>query len=657
MGREFSADLSGRYICRTDYGTIIVPDTLYVYFLVDRHTAIDYITTTGAKIGRPQQFVLRLPPEILAHATYTWTVTEGGTIISANDTLTVVWNTVGEKYIFVDLAMNYGGVNCTKTLSRTIMITERGLGFYVNRAVVGGNHDGSSWANAYGTIEDALSTATSGDRIWVARGTYYPDALKGSFVIQQDSIEIFGGFEGSEAYLYERNTQHYPTIMQGDGRHPVVTVENSAGIRVDGFTITNGHADNGAGVLFTSGSTGTLANDIIKQNIAIYQGGGLYASAPWYGYEGVSLINDEISGNQAATGGGIYNEGGMQLLHATVSGNRATSVAGGMYNNSKPLILNSIIWGNVAPGNVTPTDDATKDVLNVGGSPLYIHSLIGGSNGSSDWQPAFGIDGGGNRDTNPIFLHKGVEDDGVTLREGNYHLSANSMAVNTGNTYLTLHDVFTPWDIWLPDPRQSLTEGLPMDLDNNARISDDDKIDMVDMGAYEYNSKLIPTGLEREVILPSVSDVVTEPGAGIHYVLSLSDFTFRVIPSSRYAGEPLAVTTSRIRIPDSEGVKIVKNADGSYDVTIFLIQDKTEVFISFFDIHAGNESLSGSRVWAYRNELHVKSAAGTLRIYTLSGRLFKQQPLAAGETIIPLPQGVYVISIDDSGMKQKVIIR
>jgi hypothetical protein len=49
--------------------------------------------------------------------------------------------------------------------------------------------------------------------------------------------------------------------------------------------------------------------------------------------------------------------------------------------------------------------------------------------------------------------------------------------------------------------------------------------------------------------------------------------------------------------------------------------------------------------------------AGMLRIYTLAGQLLKQQPLAAGETIIPLPQGVYVVSIDDSGMKQKVIIR
>ncbi|MDR1407526.1 MAG: T9SS type A sorting domain-containing protein [Tannerella sp.] len=47
----------------------------------------------------------------------------------------------------------------------------------------------------------------------------------------------------------------------------------------------------------------------------------------------------------------------------------------------------------------------------------------------------------------------------------------------------------------------------------------------------------------------------------------------------------------------------------------------------------------------------------TLRIYGLSGQLLQQQPLPQGETVLPLPQGVYVISLDDSGMKQKVIIR
>jgi hypothetical protein len=49
--------------------------------------------------------------------------------------------------------------------------------------------------------------------------------------------------------------------------------------------------------------------------------------------------------------------------------------------------------------------------------------------------------------------------------------------------------------------------------------------------------------------------------------------------------------------------------------------------------------------------------ASTLRIYSLAGQLLHQQPLPVGETVLPLPQGVYAVSLDDSGMRQKVVIK
>ncbi|MDR1601055.1 MAG: T9SS type A sorting domain-containing protein, partial [Tannerella sp.] len=560
--------------------------------------------------------------------------------------------TTGEKYVKAELSLNYGMLTCTKILSLTVKVTERGLGFFVDQNVNGGAGDGTSWADAYRTIEEALSTATQGDRIWVARGTYRPDAVKGSFTMTQDSVEIYGGFNATEEYLYERNPRKYPTVMEGDGSRPVVKVENCSGVRIDGFTVENGGSEKGAGLLFTGGSTGTLANSIIRNNASTLQGGGIFATAPWYGYDGMSLVNVEVSGNRAETGGGIYNDGGsVLLLNVTVSGNAATR-AGGLYSTGiSPRILNTIIWGNVASTNA--------DVQNVSGSPYYGNSLIGGSNGSgAAWTASLGEDGGGNRDTNPLFLYSGVENGGATLRAGNYHLSANSVAVNSGRNIFVQKGIFTPWDIWLPEARESLIEGLPMDLDYLERIADDD---MVDMGAYEYNSGALSiSDLDREVILPAVEGVVTDPGAGVHYIRSRDNFRFKVYPSARYTGEQLVVTTSRTRISDREGVSIVPNADGSYDVTVYAVQDRTNVYISFgWDPNSDSASPSGSRVWAYGSDLHVTvpEEGRTLRIYSLSGQLLQQQSLPSGETVLPLPQGVYVVSLDESGMRQKVIIR
>ena len=35
--------------------------------------------------------------------------------------------------------------------------------------------DGKSWGNAFRTLQKAIATTISGDQVWVAAGTYYPD--------------------------------------------------------------------------------------------------------------------------------------------------------------------------------------------------------------------------------------------------------------------------------------------------------------------------------------------------------------------------------------------------------------------------------------------------------------------------------------------------
>jgi hypothetical protein len=113
-------------------------------------------------------------------------------------------------------------------------------------------------------------------------------------------------------------------------------------------------AYNGGGMANNDSASPTLNNVTIFGNTASVNGGGIYNS----GSSSLTLDNVTIGGsgpgqeNTATNGGGIYNLGGSTLNITGVlkiSGNKANSNGGGIYNNS-PLALNSnvTISGNEA---------------------------------------------------------------------------------------------------------------------------------------------------------------------------------------------------------------------------------------------------------------------------------------------------------------------
>ncbi|BAR52368.1 repeat protein [Tannerella forsythia KS16] len=643
--KNIDAMKSGRYVCSTNYGTRIVNDTLHVYFLMENSSSsIRYITTTGAKLNRVQEFVLDIPREMWPHVTSNWSVSGGGVIRKASaDSLMVTWSTMGEKAVTADVTFTYAGIQCSKRVSTNIQISQHSLGFFVNHRATGGQRDGSSWQNAFLNITDALAHATVGDRIWVAQGTYQPMSGR-SFEILQDSIEIYGGFEGTEEYLYQRNIALYPTIVKGNGTS-VWKVKNSMRSRIDGFVIEDGRAERGAGVLYESAS-GTVANAIIRDNIATKQGGGIYLPAPLHGHPASLIVNTEISGNQSSEGAGIYNDGGdLQMLNVTVSGNKAMR-GGGLYNKaSSPVITNTIIWGNVA----TEDAPATNDVVNDSGSPLYAFSIIGGSRTSGGWNASLGRDSQGNMDRNPLFLHKGFESDGVTMRRGDYKLANLSPAVNGGYNGALLQ-IKTPWDILLQYPKSSYHSGVRFDLSHKERISDN----RVDIGAYESNAgDLTFNPIERPVTLPEVPGLITEPGPGIHMVKGQENFVFTVRPKAGYSLKYLTVTTG-IPVRDKHGIIMNKNSDGSVTVTILKVWEALDVSINGVS-PVSNASMPQHKVWAHRQHLYIEAQYATImQLYTLDGKLHTQQMIPQGNTSLPLAAGFYTVVMD--GRVYKVMV-
>ena len=199
-----------------------------------------------------------------------------------------------------------------------------------------GNDDGSTWADAYTTLTEALANDSSLERIDIAAGTYYPTTEAAdrtiSFVIP-DGLTIYGGYKPGAAppvsAMWQPTTPFSPVISTAHQTPPAILIMLSpspaagSSTLLDGLTITDGNANAGSGTnsegggLFLTSSSPTI-NDCIIENNAATNGGGVYdvTSSP-------TFTDSSISNNTSTSfGAGIYNASGtLTLENSTVSNN------------------------------------------------------------------------------------------------------------------------------------------------------------------------------------------------------------------------------------------------------------------------------------------------------------------------------------------------
>ncbi|MHC4546694.1 MAG: right-handed parallel beta-helix repeat-containing protein, partial [Planctomycetota bacterium] len=248
-----------------------------------------------------------------------------------------------------------------------------------------GANNGSSWANAYNYLQDALIEADSALKpveIRVAEGIYTPDSNSADPNGSGDRIATFklidgvtlkGGYAGyGEANPNARDIELYETILSGDLDGNDVEVndpcdllseptraENSyhvvAGDRqgwpdttvvVDGFTITGGNSNGdfpagertGGGMNFCSGK---IINCTITGNSAMWGGGMCYSVG--------EIINCNIKRNFVSGRGGGISYSDVQMTNCTISENSAVQGGGGINNTAGDMMLtNCIFKGNTA---------------------------------------------------------------------------------------------------------------------------------------------------------------------------------------------------------------------------------------------------------------------------------------------------------------------
>lgn len=213
------------------------------------------------------------------------------------------------------------------------------------------------------SIQAAIDAAISGvDEILVHDGTYV------------ESISFLG-----KAIIVWSENGPETTIIDGGKKGCVVIFESGEGIDsvLDGFTITNGRDDHGAGIHCIYSSP-TITGCVIKHNVADYNGGGIFcnfSSSPL-------VVNCVIEKNTSLrSGGGIFSgdlDSSPIIDNCTISQNTATNEGGGiLYQQSSASKIT----------NCTIIDNMVLAKYGMGGgiyfgdycSPEIIHCVIAGN--------------------------------------------------------------------------------------------------------------------------------------------------------------------------------------------------------------------------------------------------------------------------------------
>ena len=380
-----------------------------------------------------------------------------------------------------------------------------------------GDKSGSSWANS-ANLHDALLNATIGNELWLSSGNYFAsnqNVVTESFIISTANVKLYGGFDGTEVSVTQRDWVSNHTIINGDigtindetDNTNRLIVLQAGNVIIDGLILTNANAngvapyDRGGAIELAAGSKnfiitncviennkangiapgihqneinthGTISNSVFSHNISVNHSGAIYANSR------LDLSNVIFYSNEAAPAGGSWDGGaitytsqsaGANIFHCLFINNR-TDRNGGAIATSAPLnVKNSIFWDN-------KTDGGTPGEPDIQGSSANVSSSIYQSGNSISWPGgiSFALDDGNNSNALPMFSDnvnvKGADNIWFTSDDG-FQLASGSPAINTGELTLIENDIVS-----------------------------EARFDTVDIGSYEHIPNLVMTKVHPHAV-------------------------------------------------------------------------------------------------------------------------------------------------------------
>jgi len=215
------------------------------------------------------------------------------------------------------------------------------------------------------TIQEAVDTASDGSEIIVSPGEYFE-----CINFSGKAIRITSLYSSTGDAEYISNT-----VINASGMNSVVIFnsQETGDSQLSGFTLINGSAGMGGGIICSNNSSPVISDIIIQNNNAIYGAGlGCYSNSNpiltnitirnnnaengngggmcFYNSSPV-LENIKVHDNVADNGGGLYlNNSALQIRHLTLQSNIAELNGGGIYMVQSTADLQNCIIDNNSAG-------------------------------------------------------------------------------------------------------------------------------------------------------------------------------------------------------------------------------------------------------------------------------------------------------------------
>ncbi|WP_316195709.1 MULTISPECIES: DUF1565 domain-containing protein [unclassified Bradyrhizobium] len=483
--------------------------------------------------------------------------------------------------------------------------------------------DGRSWKAAFASLQDALSAAATGDEIWVAAGTYYPDVsdVSKSFVLKQ-GVALYGGFAGKETSQGERDFRKNLTTLSGNigkgdkTKNSRTVVVGADGAILDGFTVSDAYATDTArmhlvpddilkGNMVAGGGmrnfmTSPIVRNAVFKNNYSPKGGGVY-NVHKPGADQATFINVDFIDNVAELrGGGVSNDLGAMphFVNCRFIGNKSMDKGGGLYNDfaASPLLFNVLFKDNSA---IT-----AGAIGNDGGSaPLLVNVTIAGNKASSELGPD--LYQGTGRNSNPILVNSMVDNiynwhEDVVAEIGSVAPRGKTIALRAFLSISNLKGELQPNDLQSA-PRSGRGYRAGWDgsiLLKNGLIEKLVALYEKNNGAVEYRDEYTRPSISREAVSGTAIYVVPRSSAktkdGRSWATALTDLQAAVELAS----------VSKLPVWIKAGTYRPTKRDGR--IAAFILYDGVKLYGGF----AGSETTLEQRSTSGRQTVLTAKAAG-----------------------------------------------